>query len=801
MNKVFVLCATIAALLAVAFASEGFHEIAAIDCNGQFTMLGSHDLLRTRMGTPIKGLVDFVINEVLKMGQCYCPTLTMNDFDRVFMLGQAFNGLRGPAYDKTVPCTSTDATWLHDVWKYGGYMNSSKVIVNMPSGCDLASWQAGTPCLIKQAMPALDITVNFAYGKCANSYFPWASATCSGANCAKIMMPCNSASECGIIPCTPLGPVCGKYGGPPPEYPRECTKYVLNWTSTDMFLALNNSMLYDNGDKAPGCYPADKFFEDIISRARSHFRQTTTPYVFSQNGLNTLRFCFNLDDAYIFNYVNTTGPSDLNTSFTISMNDITCKIVPNAADYHYLEVTCDSVKAWDGQLDDGRGSVTAQNRLDGSVFPELTVSTPTATATDAKLLASTTCDGEWHVLPSNGRLHMFAKAPWLNEHIPWFFNEIYAMERCRAQDRYSDMSWDNFRIRFFDIIGMLYQFVLPAPAVDIPSWSIPAMSDWSPDSTSKIVLPATCTYDSWKNDGLCAVQWTGLESMLKVGITLRAYAKSCGAFKFPEVKVECVGKGCDLLLDPQFCTDTAGCPTNSDCVDIYDMIYLDNENTTIRNFWQAWYKLNTSVTPDTCSSEDTGRKGLRNIINYYKGLPSDGKSETKICMVNFTDIAENFNFTLWSEAQVTADGDRVTLNTLMPWNPAGVVPVTPPPAFYVGFTVQGNSGSVQDILNEAYPNAEITVTSSDGTAQVLVKLTGASAESDAKTLASDVKNSDSPLSTKLTKSGAVTQSGTVEVNSDPTAVQNQPPFNKVAAAALTVSFATVAAALIASLLI
>lgn len=30
------------------------------------------------------------------------------------------------------------------------------------------------------------------------------------------------------------------------------------------------------------------------------------------------------------------------------------------------------------------------------------------------------------------------------------------MQRCRAQERYSDLTWDNFRIRFFDILGMLY---------------------------------------------------------------------------------------------------------------------------------------------------------------------------------------------------------------------------------------------------------------------------------------------------------------------------------------------------------
>jgi hypothetical protein len=370
---------------------------------------------------------------------------------------------------------------------------------------------------------------------------------------------------------------------------------------------------------------------------------------------------------------------------------------------------------------------------------------------------------------------MSAIFPSLNENIQWFFDEIYGMQRCRAKERYSDMTWENFRLRFPDMIGLFFHATLPGPVNPPTSWRIPKMSDFVPNFTTPIVMPATCTYESWKNTGLCALQWTGLQSMLKMGITLRGYAKDCGAYNLPEVKVECIGSGCELFVKPKLCTSTNDCPTGSQCFDVYDELFVKmDENATMRDIVQAFFRLTTAVIPDQCGSEENGRKTVRDILKFIRGEPSDGGIGTKICMANFTQLFEDFNFTQWAEAQVTVDADEVTLHTILPWHPVGVTGVSRPTEVTVSFQVTGDASTVNELILKDYPGAEVVITPSLTTSLVRVILRGPTSEGTAATLTSDLRDPQSSITDQLGLKGVVTHTSTIETQSEPSRIIGDP---------------------------
>ena len=744
----------------MAASAEGFRELATLDCTGSFNLFAQHDLIKTKLKTPLKGLVDFALKSILERGQCYCSSMTENDFDRTFLIGSFLNQLGGPSkMTGTFPCANSD--WANKMWK-DGIVNSSRLEFFLPAGCDLASWQSGSACQLKQDLGSYGVTLVAALKRCPSSWFPYVSFGCNGAGCDKILMPCNSASECGTLPCQPLSTVCSYTNKSecPPEI-------IYNFTVTNMYDAVSNMSLYDHGDTFPGCLPANSFFEDIISRVRSQWRQTPSSYQFQMNGLYTIRLCMDTSDDFIFK--NTNQSTAEKNQFKIETMGVTCTVGLSDDNANYTAVTCTTIKVWDGLYDSGRPAATASNRIDGSYFNEIALSTPQPTEQSAQLLASHTCSNEFHFFPVNPRIEFAGAAPWLNDHINWFFTEIFGMQRCRAQARFTDLSWENFRIRFFDLLGAFYNFIIPAPT-PIAGISIPTMSDWRVNTTFKVGLPSTCTFDSWKNTGLCALQWTGLQSLLGVGVTIRAYAKDCGAFKLPEFKLECIGTGCSLFTSPQLCTTSTECVTGSICMDVYDQFYnkLGN-NSTNRDIWQAFYKLNMSA-PDNCGTETNGRKVVRKFIQYLAGQTPDNQDGTKICMVDFENRFKDFNFTQWGQAQATVEGDLISLISLTPWSPAGVsANPAAPNTVTISFNVAGDASKVEDVIKGQYPTATVSTTAANGATTVTVTLTGSTAESSAQILASDVKNPNSNLNQDLVKAGANPDESSIALTTDPAA--------------------------------
>jgi hypothetical protein len=319
--------------------------------------------------------------------------------------------------------------------------------------------------------------------------------------------------------------------------------------------------------------------------------------------------------------------------------------------------------------------------------------------------------------------------------------------------------------------------------MSVPFVNSPAMSDWKVfNVTTKLMMPSTCTYDNWIAKGICSAQWTGLQSLLDLGITLRAYVRDCGSFKIPEFKIECFGSGCGVFTNPEPCVTSASCPTGAYCIDMYDLFYKNITNSTNPDLFGAFFLLNNQP-PDSCSNEASGRKMVHDIIRYFANLPADAGTDTGMCFPDIYNKFKTFNFTSWLRAQGQVDGGLITLNTVTAWSPPGVDPVVTLAAT-ITFTVSGNAAAVPALIQEEYPTA--VVSTSGGT--VTVTFSGSQAQGSAALFAADVGTPGSTnLYGKLEQNGATPEPSTVvvtqqnEIRADPVAASTLSPLLAIVA--------------------
>jgi hypothetical protein len=276
--------------------------------------------------------------------------------------------------------------------------------------------------------------------------------------------------------------------------------------------------------------------------------------------------------------------------------------------------------------------------------------------------------------------------------------------------------------------------------------------------------------------------------MLNLGITIRGYLKSCGPFQLPELKVECIGSGCGAILDPSFCDSSLTCTAGTECIDVYDEIF-NMANTSAADFIGAFFSLNLTE-PDQCSTEANGRRFIRNAIQHVKGVALDQGTNTKICLVNFTAQFEDFNFTTWAKAQATVDGDNIILHTLSEW--VYGTPYVPPPQAAIEFNIQGNPNAVIDVIEDAYPNADVSVRTEG--AVTIITIVAAStpsepADQQVQTIASDLQNPGSTLNTEITRGGATVVPGSISRPENIVA-----PNNRDSASSLSIATAVIVAA-------
>eukprot|EP01125_Pyxidicula_operculata_P005707 TRINITY_DN19_c0_g1_i1.p1 TRINITY_DN19_c0_g1~~TRINITY_DN19_c0_g1_i1.p1 ORF type:complete len:1131 (+),score=219.49 TRINITY_DN19_c0_g1_i1:20-3412(+) len=585
-----------------------------------------------------------------------------------------------------------------------------------------------------------------------------------------------------------------------------CNKpyHVLN--STDIWNGLYQAGFCDKGDinQQPGlpCYGLS-FLEKAISFPRKNFYGSTSDYSFSSSSSGPgLRFCLPVN---VKNYSN----QDVQTCVSTTEFDGT------------ISVSCSDILNWDGILSDSTSAVS-ESRMFGSAFSsKFATSTVPPTGTGRTVLFSHTCDNQV-TLGLNSEINVKFIAPVMNNIYNFILTEIKAMQKGRATQRGGTLSDEAFNVRY-PLTMMdypLYWWTLPhTPLADIgPAMSDYLLTSFSPTPTpvvtppaytptptptptdvlsrlayvKKVQMPSTCTYETWKTNGLCQATFNGLQSLLNIGLNLHLRVQKCssganGEAKLPSFQVDCSGTGCDSFASPTFCNVDSECATGFSCVDLFKI--TNNSASTVdlfSTFITTGLYLDTPSIGSTCFSRDLGQISVHNVIN---SLIKSNKTSNKLCIPTVAVPLKSGNSTIdvkaWAESQLSIAGDVVTFNGLVadssvpvpvPVPVPGGGPVTSPvsvatpvaPSQTVvsfkidpvsGVTTTTVSNTIKDAVSSQYqlPASSFTVTvvpDQNGKYTILITLPSTT-QSVATQLVNDIKSPSSGLSSSIQSAGSV----------------------------------------------
>jgi len=180
-----------------------------------------------------------------------------------------------------------------------------------------------------------------------------------------------------------------------------------------------------------------------------------------------------------------------------------------------------------------------------------------------------------------------------------FFPEVYQVESARANQLGFTLSLDAFKARFGWMPDWVMYNFIAGNAITILD---PTMSDWTLSLGQKMVLPQSCSYATWQSTGMCSLEYTGLQPILQVDITIRAVIQSCSGWNAPTMTFDCYGNACPLLTSP-FCTQDSQCPTGTICYDPSVLLAGTNVDllTALFQLFTSSNPLNPAPGASTCS--------------------------------------------------------------------------------------------------------------------------------------------------------------------------------------------------------
>jgi len=202
---------------------------------------------------------------------------------------------------------------------------------------------------------------------------------------------------------------------------------------------------------------------------------------------------------------------------------------------------------------------------------------------------------------------------------------------------------------------------------------------------SRLILPSTCTFETWQNTGVCSLKWTGLQDLLNVNVTLRGKMRRCSpnTEDVPEMYLECEGSDCASFFRPTLCNYDDECAANLVCKD------LTMQNLTYKDYnpigLLIWgvngtagaacpnSAIDTIPVTETCSTSlNSYYDLLRDSISTFIGIPSTVSYGVGICTVDYDAISNQASD--WAQNMVITDGPDYSLMGTTVWNNAFDVP-------------------------------------------------------------------------------------------------------------------------------
>jgi hypothetical protein len=335
------------------------------------------------------------------------------------------------------------------------------------------------------------------------------------------------------------------------------------------FQGLSMIHVYDNStESSPGCYQA----------ARGSGAKTTS------NDIFTNLFSFMANEAYgltstyshlkvcgVLEVVNFTAPNfgiadTVVGDATIStqlLSGYPASCVANASQTtdssspffgmdstHRVQVDIPGLNSWNGVDESGANVFTR-----GDFIPMPDVSS------NVMVLGQLTCDQNL-VLPTHNAGLLFSKRfSDTVHHVTGLLQDLVA---CRTNP--ATTSLDVFLARF-GMWNLKFWWRLFDPSS--VSLTLPTGADWrsifSHDQITLHNLPSTCNWNSLQA-GTCAIDFTGLKTLLLADITLRFSAQTCASnAQFMSYTVQCIGADCPFFTGLRSCDTTNQCTPGFQC--------------------------------------------------------------------------------------------------------------------------------------------------------------------------------------------------------------------------------------------
>ncbi|KAJ3162360.1 hypothetical protein HDU86_004840 [Geranomyces michiganensis] len=601
---------------------EGWTTVIRHECGGGFE-------LTPKMPWGINFDIPFIERAMIAVrkklrdrAKCKCPGLSDADFNLMYDPVTAF--LNTADTETKYPTTSCAGEFPATFLALATVLDVS----TLPTTCTLATWQKSGTCTMQYSLEELGVKIGISLWQCTGSIVPGFALNCLGDNCATLFQPCNTNADCSGSPSFTCATLTGQQ------------------TAWDVMTNMN---LYDSATEFPGCInpdsqdPTAAVVPFVMTYLRSLFPKSKTNWVAGMCGINEIS----------------------NGALRRAFNSITTTSSPTAAggcvsdEKQTLNVPL--LQEWSG--------ITAPGVL--ATTPGQTLLEPTTrgllevTTGKAGRLAHVTCDGQALLLDGQFRMR---PNPWgLTRIANYFTSLVKASQDCHISSPWT-MTQFNLRYGVWSLLSWLYYGDSAAASVkeDLGA-NFPKVKTWMAGIAEsfddyRIKLPSTCSYASWKSGGTCAMEFTGLGTLLQLDVKLQASATQCSSAPWPQIKIDC----------------DSDCGSLAVCTDIMDALDVDASDKVFSNIYSdpigalmpkdvadacKWTDFNKTDT-SACGGAAKGLNELNYILQFAFNVDSStgGKkkmrrattasSRAKMCLPSKLDKIGD-RATPWVDEQLT----------------------------------------------------------------------------------------------------------------------------------------------------
>ncbi|KAJ3157633.1 hypothetical protein HDU89_000009 [Geranomyces variabilis] len=573
--------------------------------------------------------------------RCRCPGLSDADFNLMFDPVTALLNVANADADTQTPTTSCQGVFPASMLDIAPIID----VKSLPTTCNLATWQASGKCSMQYPVKDLGVNIGISVWQCSGSFVPGFALNCLGDNCAKLFQPCNAAADCtGGLTCTTT----------------DASK--LAWDIMSGMELYNDTLAYT---EKPGCLnsgsqdPTVDAVPFFMTYLRSIFPNSGTNYMVGACGIQqitdgALRNAFGGDQMFTTSTAITNAGCVSDKKQTLS--------VPSLA-------------AWDGTIASGVVATTpGQTLLEPTTRGLLDV-----TSGKAGRVAQLTCDGQALLLDGQFRMKV---NPWGTTRLANYFTSLVkASQDCHVKTPWTTFQF-NLRYAVWNMLGWLFIGDSAAATVSEDLGENPPQKTWMASIAKgldgwRLKMPTSCSYATWKSKGSCALEFTGLATLLQLDVTFRASATQCSASPWPALNIDCVGSDCKYIMQPHMCSSDSDCGGLAVCTDILSALQINNPSQVLKNIYAdpigtllpsnignpcAWKDFTGTDTTD-CGGAAKGVSELAYILQFAFNVDSSSSSLTRRALSTDSSLSSVFKE---MRRATSATGAKVCLPASLP---------------------------------------------------------------------------------------------------------------------------------------